>query len=211
MVAFISGSEVTWGFSGSSNSASRAVHASAEFAMLCLSMWNGSGDTLAATLGGASPDITYQASPGGADTAFWAGWLSPATGTPTVVVSGGDGGDVWDCCLTSWTDVDTSTPWDNTAVDTGSPNSIDVGTTSDGVAVAQLWSDGNPTLTSGTLIVEHQGDIWQSVAQSAGTGGSVTFTWTASGANISSGLNLRNAAGGGGGLTPNPAAKLIGL
>lgn len=205
MVQFIATAAVTWSFAGASNSATRTIP-SAAAVYLAAGMWDGTGDTIAATIAGASPTESYQGSTAGGERNYFAVFVGAPSGAQTVAISGGDGGENWSCGFRGVDNIDTVDPFDNTVTDTASPNSISVTTTSDGLAVGIIMANSTGVSTSDTEVFEAplQTDVLINCASAPGTGGAVSLDWSGATTYISTAANLRNAVAGG-----DPEGKLI--
>lgn len=196
MAAFIATAGVTFGFTGASNSASRTIP-TADAVYLAAGMWDGSGDTISATIAGAAPTESYQGATSGGERVYFAVFVGAPSGTQTVAVSGGDASDRWSCGFRGVDDIDTTDPFDGTTTDTASPQSISVTTTSDGLAVGVVLASDSGATTSDTEVFEGPTttDVCLNCASTAGTGGSVSIDWTgATPYYVSAAANLRMAA-----------------
>lgn len=192
MALAFTGTATTYGFTGASNSASRTVPAGGDGVVLGLSVFNGSGDTIAVTIAGSSATESYTGGTTGKD--FIGVWIGVATGSQTVALSGADAGDDWSIGIKAIGGIDTSDPFDGAVTDTASPGSINVTTSSDGLAVG-VHEGGEATTTSDTEEWEAplQGDVLSHCASAAGTGGTVALDWSPAGFSAAA-VNMRAAA-----------------
>src|SRR3990167_10826881 len=123
MPAFIATAAVTWTFVAASNSTARTIP-TADAVYLAAWVWDGTGDTVAATIAGAAPTESYQNVTGAGERNYFAVFVAAPAGAQTVAVSGADTGDGWSCGYRGIDDIDTIHPFDNTVADTASPASI---------------------------------------------------------------------------------------
>lgn len=204
MPAFVATAAVTWGFTAASNSASRTIP-TADAVYMGVGMWDGTSDTIAATIAGAAPTESYQAVfTGSGERNYFAVFVGAPSGAQTVVVSGGDGTDNWSCGFRGIDDIDTVDPFDGTVADTASPGSINVVTTSDGLACGVVMAASAAVTTSDTQVFEGplQVDVLINCASAPGTGGTVALDWSGETVFISIAGNLRQVAAAGGAILP---------
>ncbi len=189
---------VTWQFTGASNSASRTIPTS-DAVFFGVTMYDGTGNTVASTIAGFSPGVSYQAMAATGERNYIAVYVGVGTGAQTVVVSGGDAGDGWSCGFRGVNGIDTVTRWSNTTSDSASPASIDITTTSDGLAVGVVMTDTGVTTTDTEVWVAPRNPdafIICAAASSPGTGGTVSIDWGGGGVPfyMAVGANLLAAA-----------------
>lgn len=199
--------------SGASLSGSVTIDGGSTFYLVVGAMYDGSGDTVSATLGGVAADATIQGAPDGFTRAFAFGWNAPTSGSQTLAISGGDAGDLWIAFGSNWTDVPDSAPfWDADAF--SQSDSATVATDADSVAIGLIYCATNPT-PGQTEIAEYQetnfGE-YLNVQQAAGTGGNVTISWTAfDTVYVALRLNLLHETDSGGGPTGSSSLTLLGV
>ena len=203
-VDFIATAAVTWihDNGGAAPSSTRTIP-SADAVFLCCVMTSGTNDTVDSTIAGASPTISYQTAAGG-NKVYLAMYVGAASGDQTVAFSGADSNDDWSCGLRGVDGGDLTTPWDNQVTDgEGTDETIDITTTSDGLAVGLLCCSVDPATsvsTADTEVMEtpiNSATRAVAVASAPGTGSAVTVNWTGTGLVIL-GVNFRIAAAGGG-------------
>jgi hypothetical protein len=187
----------------SSGSNNVTIGASCTLASALVAMNNGTGNTVAVTLGGNAPTLSTQTIIG-ADrhyAAAWCGAALPAAGTQALAYSGGDAGDAWGISFATWSgSPDTTTPFDgfaSAAPNAATPDSISVNSTATGVVHAMMSVSADPTVAGGgTQIGENSaGGFFVNQQYKAGTGAAVSMSWTAGGTTYELiGINLREAA-----------------
>lgn len=201
MPSFVATAAVTWQFTGTSQSAARVIP-TAHAIVLCCVMFDSTGDTISATIAGATPVASYQGN-GAVGSAYLAVFTGVPTGSQTVVVQGASSGlDVWCCGLRGLDNGDLTTPFDGQVTDSASPASINVTTTADGLACGVVYASDATVATTDTEVMEHDDGAGSvlAVASAPGTGGAVSIDWSGGGAlEVAIAVNLRHAAGGGGG------------
>lgn len=190
---------------GASSSASVTIGASCEGATLLINMYDGTGDTIAALLAGNNPTTSDQEIISGnrAYAAAWVGVDLPSSGSQTLAWSGGDTGDTWNKAFATWTGIDTTTPYDgfhSLAPVASTPDAISIVSTSDGVVHAMIIATSNPTVAGGgTQIGEASGGSDSARVnhqRKAGTGASLSMSWTAGGTTYGLvGINVRAGSG----------------
>lgn len=191
--AFVATAAVTWTFTAASDSASRTIPTAAAV-VLGTVMYNGTSDTVAATIAGAGPTLSYQADDGFGSKNYMAIFIGAPSGSQTVALSGGDAGDEWSAAFRGCDSVDTTTPFDGSASDFSSPLSINVTTTATGLAFGMLNSGSLPTQVD-TGVWGVSGVFCNSAVSSPGTGGTVALDWSGGGSLfISTAFNIRVGA-----------------
>lgn len=201
MPTFVATAAVTFSFVGASDSTARTIP-TADAVVLVIGMSDGTGDTVTATIAGAGPVASYQAIAGGGNLNYIGVFVGAPSGSQTVAISGGDAADQWSCGFRGINQIDTTTPFSGQVSDDVSPASIDVVTTSDGLAFGVATADNGTIATTDTEVMEgpDNGFAIPNAASSPGTGGTVALDWTGGGTiRMAIAVNLRNQAAAGGG------------